>query len=433
MKPLNRRAFLSLAGGISGLAIAGCANADNKVAQASGKKVVVVGGGFAGATVAKYLRKFDASVQVTLIDENPQYITCPASNWVIGGFRELSTLTWDRGALHSRHGVTLVQDLVTTIDPDAKSVTTKKGDKFVYDRLIVAPGIAIKWNGLEGYDEAAAELLPHAWKAGAQTTLLRKQLEALPDGGKVFMVCPANPFRCPPGPYERASLIAHYLKTNKPKSKLVLFDAKDNFSKQGLFEKAWANLYGYGTAQSLIEWVPASKDGKIVQVDVKNKTLISEFGEKHKGDVINVIPPQQAGIIAQTAGLSNETGWCAVDAQTWESKKYPFIHLIGDASIAGAMPKSGSSANSQAKFCAAAVIALLNEVAPPKPTWLNVCYSLVNPEYAISVTSVYALDAEQKVAEIKASAGVSKPESNKQLEALYTENWYQNIVKDSFL
>ncbi|EIJ41431.1 NAD(FAD)-dependent dehydrogenase [Beggiatoa alba B18LD] len=431
---MNRRTFLaSLSTSVAGLAIASCASADNKHSAQSGKKVVVVGGGFAGATAAKYLRKFDPSLNVTLIDESPQYVTCPASNWVIGGFRELPTITWDRGALQRKYGVNLVQDTVVDIEPTAKYVKTKQGEKFAYDRLIVAAGISIKWNALTGYDEAAAELLPHAWKAGAQTTLLRKQLEALPDGGRVFMVCPANPFRCPPGPYERASLIAHYLKTHKPKSKLVLFDAKDNFSKQGLFEKAWTDLYGYGTAKSLIEWVPASKDGKIVEVDAKNKTIISEFGEKHKGDVINVIPPQQAGIIAQTAGLVNETGWSPVDHQTWESKKHPFIHVIGDASIAGAMPKSGSSANSQAKFCAAAVIALLNDITPPKPNWLNICYSLVNPEYAISVTSVYELDAEKKVAEIKASAGVSKPDSDKQLEALYTENWYKNIIQDSFL
>src|SRR4030095_1832356 len=249
------------------------------------------------------------------------------------------------------------------------------GTRLPYDRLILAPGIDIRWGALPGYDEAAAARMPHAWRAGEQTLLLRRQLEAMPDGGLVVISAPANPFRCPPGPYERASLIAHYLKAQKPHSKLIVLDAKDAFSKQRLFQAAWAELY-----PGLLEWVPLSKGGNVTSVDAATRTLVTDFG-KHQAKVANVIPPQKAGRIAEVAGVADRSGWCPIDPVTFESKLQPGIHIIGDAAIAGAMPKSAFAANSQAKVCAAAVATLLAGGMPPSPKLINTCYSLVAPRH----------------------------------------------------
>ena len=262
-------------------------------------------------------------------------------------------------------------------------MTLGDGATLDYDRLVLAPGIDLSFDALPGYTESAAEAMPHAWKAGAQTALLRRQLEAMPDGGTVVISAPANPFRCPPGPYERASLIAHYLKTRKPRSKLIILDAKDMFSKQRLFQAAWSELY-----PGLIEWVGLSSGGKVTAVDPATRTFVTEFGE-HKADVANVIPPQRAGRIAAAAGVADRTGWCPVDPVTFESRLVPNIHVIGDAAIVGGMPKSAFSANAQAKVCAAAVARLLRGEAPTEPKLINTCYSLVAPDYGISVAGVY--------------------------------------------
>jgi sulfide dehydrogenase [flavocytochrome c] flavoprotein subunit len=427
---MHRRDFLKLSA-FAGLSVAGCGSASILSTKGLNARVVVIGGGIGGVTVAKYLRKFAPDLQVTLIEPNTQYITCPVSNWVIGGLKDMRAITQKYDTLRTRYGVKIIHDTVTQIDNDTKSVITKSGTKIPYDRLIVSPGIEIKWDSIAGYDEAASQLVPHAWKAGSQTELLRKQLTDMKDGGVVTIAVPANPFRCPPGPYERASLIAHYLKQYKPKSKLIILDAKDNFSKQALFIQGWKELYGYGTSNSLIKWVPASEDGKVTAVDVKNKLLKTEFGE-HKADVLNVIPPQQAGFIARHAGLSDATGWCPVHPLTWESKLHPNIHVIGDASIAGKMPKSAFSANSQAKACAVAVISLLAGQEPSATKFVNTCYSLISPQYGISVAMVYQINAEGTIDEIAGAGGVSPATGNKQLEAIYAENWYSNIMEDIF-
>jgi NADPH-dependent 2,4-dienoyl-CoA reductase/sulfur reductase-like enzyme len=292
----------------------------------------------------------------------------------------------------------------------------------------MAPGIDLRFDGLPGYTEAAAQEMPHAWKAGEQTLLLRRQLEAMEDGGTVVIVAPANPFRCPPGPYERASLIAHYLKTKKPKSKVIILDAKDAFSKQRLFQNAWKELY-----PDHLEWVSLSQGGKVNEVDVKEKTLVTDF-TRHKASVANVIPPQRAGAIAQSAGVADRSGWCPVDPATFESKLVPNIHVIGDAAIMGGMPKSAFSANSQAKVCAEVVATLLKGGTPAEPRLINTCYSLVAPDYGITVAGVYK-PTNGQLADIPGAGGVSPadaPRSARALEAQFADGWFKTITGEVF-
>ena len=270
--------------------------------------------------------------------------------------------------------------------------------------------------------------MPHAWKAGDQTALLRRQLEAMEDGGVVVMSAPANPFRCPPGPYERASLIAHYLKTSKPRSKLIVLDAKDAFSKQRLFEAAWKELYA-----GLLEWVPLSFGGQVTAIDVASKTLVTEFGS-HRADVANVIPPQRAGAIAEAAGVADRTGWCPIDPATFESRLQPNIHVLGDAAIAGAMPKSAFAANSQAKVCAAAIAQLLRGEAPAAQKLVNTCYSLIAPDYGISIAGVY-YPKDGMLADVEGAGGASPqdvPLSFRQDEARHAESWFGTITTEVF-
>ena len=279
----------------------------------------------------------------------------------------------------------------SAIDLQARSVRLADGSRLAYDRLVVSPGIDLNFAGVAGYSEAAAAQMPHAWKAGAQTTLLRQQLEAMPDGGTFIVAPPANPFRCPPGPYERVSLVASYFKAKKPKSKILVFDAKDNFSKQGLFQAAWESEF-----PGMIAWVAGKDGGKVESVDPAAMTVKCGFGNQ-KGDVVNLIPPQRAGAIAQAAGLINDNGWCPVDPMTFASTKAENVHVIGDASIAGAMPKSGSSANAQGKVAAGAILASLAGKPAPAPALNNICYSLVTPDYGISVTDVYQVTKDKGI------------------------------------
>jgi len=396
------------------------------LAQGAAPRVVVVGGGFAGASCARALRQADGRIAVTLVEANATFTACPFSNAVIGGLRELSAqqFTYDRVAAD---GIVVARAMATAVD--AQSVTLADGARLPYDRLVLAPGIDIRWDALPGYDEAAAAQMPHAWRAGEQTLLLRRQLEAMDDGGLVVISAPANPFRCPPGPYERASLIAHYLKTKKPKSKLMILDAKDAFSKQRLFQAAWAELY-----PGLLEWVPLSKGGAVTSVDAVTRTLMTDFG-RHQAKVANVIPPQKAGRIADVAGVADGTGWCPIDPVTFESKLQPRIHVIGDAAIAGAMPKSAFAANSQAKTCAAAVARLLTGATPSVPKLINTCYSLVAPDYGISVAGVYQPSASGQLAEVPGSGGVSPagaPRATRAAEALLAEAWFRTITDETF-
>src|SRR5438874_4377768 len=297
------------------------------IAQGAGSRVVVVGGGFAGTTCARFVKRIDPRINVTLVEANRTFTACPFSNGVIVGLRELTDQEFGYGKVAGDQ-VTLAVASANSIDAGSRAVTLSDGTRLTYDRLVLAPGIDIRWDALPGYNEAAAERMPHAWKAGEQTLVLRRQLEAMADGGTVVISAPANPFRCPPGPYERASLIAYYLKTKKPRSKVIILDAKDAFSKQRLFQNAWKELYPN------LEWVSLSMGGKVTSVDVGAMTLVTDFG-RHKADVANVIPPQKAGRIAEVAGVADRSGWCPIDPVTFESKLAPNIHVLGDANIAG--------------------------------------------------------------------------------------------------
>jgi sulfide dehydrogenase [flavocytochrome c] flavoprotein chain len=415
----GRRAFL---GGV--LAASAASLARSSIAQGL-MRLIVIGGGFAGATCARELKR--SGFGVTLVEPNPVYISCPFSNEVIAGLRPLEAQRFGYNALRAE-GVTLAPHNATGVDPQAHRVTLSDGSILDYDRLVLAPGIDLRFNALPGYGEEAAKTLPHAWKAGEQTLVLRRQLEAMEDGGTVIIVAPANPFRCPPGPYERASLIAHYLKTHKPRSKLLILDAKDTFSKQSLFQAAWKELY-----PEMIEWVGLSAGGRVVRVDAGEKTIETDFG-RHQADVINVIPPQRAGQIAIAAGVADRSGWCPINPLTFEAKLQPNVHVIGDACIAGGMPKSAFSANTQAKFCAAAVASLLRGAAPPGPKLINTCYSLVAPDYGISVAGVYQ-PLNGVLADVEGAGGVSPanaPLEFRALEAAYAETWFQTITAEVF-
>jgi sulfide dehydrogenase [flavocytochrome c] flavoprotein subunit len=390
-------------------------------------RIVVIGGGFGGAACARALRRADPRFEVTLVEPNPTFTACPFSNAVIAGLRDMAAQRFGYDAIRAED-VAIVEDQATAVDPQARRVSLRRGSALGYDRLVLAPGIAIRWDALPGYDEAAAAVMPNAWIAGEQTLLLKRQLDAMPDGGTVVISAPANPFRCPPGPYERASLIAFYLKQAKPRSKLILLDAKDSFSKQRLFQNAWQHLY-----PELIEWVSLSNGGKVVSVDAKTRTLVTDFAT-YKADVANVIPAQRAGAIAQLANVADNTGWCPIDPVTFESRLQPNIHVIGDAAIAGAMPKSAFAANAEAKVCAAAVTALLRGETPTPPKLINTCYSLVAPDYGISIAGVYH-PAGGQLADVQGAGGISPidaPADFRALEAAYAEAWFRTITTETF-
>lgn len=428
---LNRRDFVKATGGVAALGMLGTSSF--AIGGAS-KKVVIVGGGIGGATAAKYIRMADSSIEVTVIEANKHYHTCFMSNEVIGGERDMDSIKFGYSGLQG-HGVKVVHDKVTGIDAGARTVTTAGGHSFNYDRCIVSPGVSFRWDTIEGYDEKVAETIPHAWKAGPQTATLRKQLEAMKDGGTVIIAPPPNPFRCPPGPYERASQIAHYLKSHKPKSKILILDPKDKFSKFGLFMAGWKKHYGYGTENSMIEWVKGADGGKIESVDAKAMTIQAAV-ESFKGDVLNIIPGQKAGTIAHMAGLANDSGWCPVDLKTFESTQHKHIHVIGDAAIQSPLPKSGYAANSEAKVCAAAVVALLNGHDTPQPSFVNTCYSLITPDDGISVAMVYNY-ADGKINKVAGSGGLTPGYDKttmemRKREVLYAHSWFKNITADVF-
>src|SRR3954447_5647820 len=369
------------------------------LAQGAAGRVVVIGGGFAGASCARALKALDARINVTLVEASRTFTACPFSNLVIAGVRELTAQQFGYDKVAAAGNI-MAFSMASAVDPQAKSVTLADGNRLAYDRLVLAPGIDIRWDGLPGYDEAAANVMPHAWKAGEQTTLLRRQLESMEDGGLVVIAAPANPYRCPPGPYERASLIANYLKMKKPKSKVLILDAKDAFSKQRLFQNAWQELY-----PGMIEWVSLSAGGKVTSVEPAAMTLVTDF-DKHKAAVASVIPPQKAGRIAEVAGVADRSGWCPINPATFESMLQPNIHVIGDACIAGAMPKSAFTANAMAKVCAAALATLIGGRTPDEPKLINTCYSLVAPDYGISVAGTYH-PVNGQLVEVANSGGVS--------------------------
>ncbi|MDQ7017114.1 MAG: NAD(P)/FAD-dependent oxidoreductase [Gammaproteobacteria bacterium] len=429
MSQFTRRNFLKVTGAAAAVGALGAPG----LSLGATKRVVIIGGGMGGATAAKYIRMGDSSIEVTLIEANKHYYTCFMSNEVLGGGRSMDSIKFGYSGL-AAHGVKVVNDWVTGIDAKAQKVNTKSGKSFAYDHCIVSPGVDFKWDTIEGYDEKAAEKVPHAWKAGSQTIILRKQLEAMKDGGTVIIAPPPNPFRCPPGPYERAGQIAHYLKKHKPKSKILILDSKDKFSKKGLFVQSWKAMYGYGTDNSMIEWVSKANDGLVNRVDADKRMAFTEFTD-HKADVLNVIPAQKAGKIAFAAGLTNDKGWCPVNQKTFESTIHKNVHVIGDSSVASPMPKSGYAASSEAKVCAAAIVAMLNGNDAPTPSYVNTCYSVPGEDWGISVAMVYRLGAEGKIIKVKGSGGLTPMDATpafRKREVGYAHSWFKNITSDTF-
>ena len=426
---MQRRQFVQTLGAGSALGtvglMSGCATTGS---GPSIGKVVVIGGGYGGATAAKYLRLFsEGSVDVTLVEPNAAFVSCPISNLVLGGYKTMADITTPYDNLQKRHGVKLVKDMVSAIDAEKKVVRLAGGGELPFDRVIVSPGIDFMYENLPGMASADAKAkVLHSWKAGPQTVALRKQLEAMPDGGTYVLSIPLAPYRCPPGPYERACMVASYFKKAKPKSKVVILDANDDIqSKKALFLKAWGEHY-----KGIIDYRNKSK---VVDVDAATLTAKLEFGDDVKASVLNVLPDMRAGDIAVKSGLATANKrWCEVDFLTFEAKAAKNVHVLGDAiQIAPAMPKSGHMANQHAKTCAAAVVSLLQGKAPPAlPIYANTCYSFVTDEDVVHVSSVHRYDAEKKtMMPVAGAGGVSVAAS--ELEGRYAHAWARNIWADS--
>lgn len=415
---MKRRNFLSMAAALAlpGLSRAAAA----ELLPRSGRRVVVVGGGFGGAIAAKYLRLAAPSLEVVLVERRRELVACPFSNLVIGGSRELRDNSFSHEKLAANHGISLVHEEVTALDPERRQVLTAQG-ALSYDRVIVAPGIDFRGGEIPGYDPAQTpQRMPHAWTAGEQTLRLRAQLEAMADGGTVVVAVPLAPFRAPAAPYERACQIAWYLKARKPGSKVLVLDANPDIVSQGaLFRRAWQELY-----PGMVEYRPGTR---VTGVDTGALTLETSSG-KVKGAVVNLIPPQRAGDLARRAGLTGDDGrWCPVNQITFESLRAPGVHVIGDACSAGAMPKSGFAAGSQARAAALNVVALLQGQEPVSPVQLDVAYSYVNDREAMSLTGVYRVVGGNTVA-VPGAGGLSKGWS--ELEGLHARSWIRNTLAE---
>jgi NADPH-dependent 2,4-dienoyl-CoA reductase/sulfur reductase-like enzyme len=415
---MDRRDFLKIA---ASTALVSMPMLSNAATQAKGR-VVVIGGGYAGASAAKYLRTWsNGGLDVIVVEPRSQFVSCPLSNLVLGGNNNINDLTFGYDLLKSNHGIEWVTDEVVAIDAASRVVKMKQGE-LAYDRLVIAPGIDFMYEQLPMLQSPQAqEVVPHAWKAGAQTVNLRKQLESMKDGGVFVMSIPKAPYRCPPGPYERVCQVAFYLKNHKPNSKMIVLDANaEIISKKGLFTKAWAEMYA-----GMIDYRPNSS---VVDVDVATKTLKTEF-ETVQANVLNVIPPQRAGKIAQLVGAANvDKRWCEVDFLTYESKIVPNVHIIGD-SVSAALPKSAHMATSQARVCANAIVALLSDQVPDTlPVFANTCYSYVSDKMAMHVANVYRYDANKKMMVPAEGGGVSDKPS--ELEGNYAQAWAKNIWSD---
>ena len=390
-------------------------------------RLVVVGGGFAGATLARSVKRLSPEITVVLIEARERYVSCPMSNLVIAGRRSLAAQTFDYRGLEAA-GVEVVRGMAVDVDATKQCVRLQGGVTIDYDRLVLAPGVMLNFDQLSGMSEQGAEKMPHAWQAGAQTTLLRRQIEAMPDDGLVVISVPAAPYRCPPGPYERASLITSYLKQNKPKAQILILDSNERFSKQALFQQGWKHLYG-----DRIRWQSASNDGRVIRVEPDAMRLHTDFAT-HTPDVANIIPPQQAGLIAHRAGVADVSGWCPVNSLSFESRLQPNIHVIGDAAIAAPMPKSAFAANAQAKVCAIALVRLFRGMQPQSTVLANTCYSYLEPNSAISISGAYRTQDGQ-FASIAAAAGTSPlipPEGLQAQEALHAADWFRAITQETF-
>ena len=394
-------------------------------AQSAGR-VVVIGGGAGGGTVAKYVKKDAPELDVTLIEANPEHTTCFYSNLYLGGLRDFESITHGYAGIEG-HGVNVINALASGVDAAAKTVTLEDGSTVDYDKLVLAPGIDFKWEAIEGYDEAAAEIMPHAYKAGPQTRLLREKVENMREGGTFVMVAPPNPYRCPPGPYERVCMIAKQFKQKNPTAKIIILDAKEKHSKQALFQEAWANHY-----DGMIEWVPGDFGGKVTAVDASTMTITSEDGETFEADAANIIPPQKAGMIAEAAGATDDTGWCPIDPHTMASTVADDIHVVGDACIPGDMPKSAFSANSQAKVCAMAIRHALTGSQQFPARFRNTCWSTLAETDTVKVGANYEATDEKItktegfISDVGESADLRK-QTREEADA-----WYDSITTDIF-
>jgi NADPH-dependent 2,4-dienoyl-CoA reductase/sulfur reductase-like enzyme len=412
---IDRRDFLKIA---ASTALVSLPMLSKAAIQAKGR-ILVIGGGYAGATAAKYLRDWsNGGLDVIVVEPSCQFVSCPLSNLVLGGNKNINDLTFGYDLLKSNHGIQWVTDEVVSIDTASRVVKMKQGE-LAYDRLVIAPGIDFMYEQLPMLQTPQAqEIVPHAWKAGKQTVNLRKQLESMKDGGVFVMSIPKAPYRCPPGPYERVCQVAFYLKNHKPNSKIIVLDANaEIISKKGLFTKVWAEMY-----DGMIDYRPNSN---VVDVDVATKTVKTEF-ESVEANVLNVIPLQRAGKIAQIVGAANvDKRWCEVNFLTYESKLVPNVHIIGD-SVSAALPKSAHMATSQARVCANAIVAMMSQRAPDaSPVFANTCYSFVSDKMAMHVANVYRYDANKKIMVSAEGGGVSDKPS--ELEGNYAHAWAKNI------
>jgi len=424
MKRYTRRAL----GGLAGASWVSAMHAQPGPAALRGTRprVIVIGGGAGGATAAKYLATAEGPIDVTLIEPQRHYTTCFSSNLYLAGLRPIERLAHGYETLASRYGIRVIHQSATGIDPAARLVTLGSGVSLAYDRLVVAPGIAFRDGAIAGYDDAAAEAMPHAWTAGAQAVVLRRQLEEMPDGGVFIITAPPDPSRCPPGPYERASLVAAYFTQHKPRSKILILDAKNVFSGQDLFEDAWQRHYG-----DMIEWLPQEFVGAVQSVDAAQRSITTS-DQTFKADVANVIPAQQAGLLARGAGLADQSGWCPVDPVTFESSIHPDIHLIGDAINAGRMPKSAYAANSQAKACALAIASGLTGKRPAPSNLGSTCYTFLGPKDAVSnAISFKVADGAIATSGIRISK-LNENAVRRAQTAVEADAWYDAFTQDIF-
>ncbi len=390
-------------------------------------KIIIIGGGFGGATAARKLRQLLPHADISLVEPKANYYACPFSNLVIAGAREIEQQKFGYRSLQAED-IKIIPQAAYEIDPVQQIVTLANGNVLSYDRLLLSPGIDFRFDAIDGYTASSIQSMPHAWQAGGQTRLLQQQLQAMPENGLVIISAPAPPYRCPPGPYERASLIAHYLQHHKPRAKLIILDSKDRFSKKPLFLEGWKQLYG-----DLIEWRGASDDGRVVRVESEERIFHTEF-ETIKADVGNFIPPQQAALIAKRAGVTDGSGWCPINAISFESELQPLIHIIGDAAIAAPMPKSAFAANMQAKLCAIQIARLLSGFAPEASFLANTCYSYLSPDAAISVAGVYDNQAKT-FSEVKRAGGISAlaaSPADRKREAQAAHDWFSAITYEAF-
>ena len=425
---MDRRQFIQAGSAASAASVLGLSAGCASTSSGAGGHVVVVGGGYGGATAAKYIRMWsDGKVNVTLVEPNDAFVSCPISNLVLGGSKQMADITTPYDNLARRHGVKIIKDRAVAIDADKRQVRLAGGTTLSYDRLVLSPGIDFMPDALPGLKKPGAQdRVLHSWKAGAQTVALRQQLEAMPDGGVYALAIPLAPYRCPPGPYERACQVAHYFSKAKPKSKVLILDANEDVTSKGaLFKKAWADRY-----KGIIDYRPKHA---LTDVDAATGTLKFEFNDDIKAQVLNVVPPQRAGDIAHNAGLTTANKrWCEVDWLTMESKAAKNVHILGDAlQIAPGMPKSGHMANQHGKVAAAAIVSLLAGRAPNAlPIYNNTCYSFVSDTDVVHVASVHRYDAEkQTMLAVPGSGGVSVAAS--ELEGKYAMAWARNIWADT--